>query len=370
MPDRIQFRRDTAANWRSFNTLLAAGEPGFETDGRLFKVGDGVTTWNTLPYANSPNPAIAGGRLSVWQYTPVNPPVPYDLYGHSTPRSILYYVPYKSNLISLWDNASYGWRPRAFDNNTAISLAGLPGNTNYDVFASYVNGSVQLSLKAWGDNWTRAAIPAYPQCGTGGILLWDGVMTECGDVTKRYLGTIRTSAAGGSTQDNWWRRFVYNYDNQVLTTTFWNHGIPHTFASSFFRQWDNGSYGDATAAAQAVNKIQIVTGAPCPISIKLSTYMRYGFVAVMVYGASYQRDSAVQWNGVQPFGAQTGYGYLSSNVNLINPTPLGGGSVLVQSTSVTFGRNEVGLVELWVAEYGYSADSWFLNASISADLMM
>jgi hypothetical protein len=308
--------------------------------------------------------------LSVWQYIPVNAPQPYDGYGHSTPRSILYYVPYKSNLISLWDNASYGWRPRAFDTNTAISLAGLPGNTNYDVFASYVNGSVQLSLRAWGDNWTRAAIPGLPQCGNGGILFWEGSIVECGDATKRYLGTIRTSAAGGSTQDNWWRRFVYNYDNQVLTTTLLDHTVPHTFASSFFRQWDNGSYGTSTAAAFDVTKIRIVTGVPCPISIKLSTYMRYGSAVVMVYGASYQRDSAVGWNGVQPFGAQTGYGHLSTNHNVINPTPLGGGSIITQNTSLTYCRNEVGLVELWVAEYGYSADSWFFGNTLSAELMM
>jgi hypothetical protein len=369
MPDRIQYRRDTAANWRTYNTLLAAGEPGFETDARLFKVGDGTTAWNTLPYANLPDPSMAGGRLSVYQNVPVNLPFPYAGYSHPTPATILYYVPYKSNLITLWTNG-IGWRARAFDGNTAISLVGLPGNTNYDVFASDVNGSVQLSLKAWGDNWTRAAIPAFPQCLTSGIILHQGVMVECGDATKRYLGTIRTSAAGGSTQDTYWRRFVYNYNNQVLTTSFWNHGISHTYSSSFWRHWDNGSFNDAQATAQAVNKIQIVTGAPCPIFLKLSTYLRYGNIALMIYGASNQRTGAAPWNGIQPFGDFAGYGYMYTNINVVNPTPLGGGSVITQNTSLTYGRNEVGLVEFWVAEYGYSADSWFLNASISADLMM
>lgn len=46
----IQIRRDTAANWASVNPVLAAGEPGFETDTRKEKVGNGTTAWNSLPY--------------------------------------------------------------------------------------------------------------------------------------------------------------------------------------------------------------------------------------------------------------------------------------------------------------------------------
>lgn len=46
----IQLRRDTAANWTSANPVLAAGQPGFETDTRKWKVGDGTTAWNSLAY--------------------------------------------------------------------------------------------------------------------------------------------------------------------------------------------------------------------------------------------------------------------------------------------------------------------------------
>lgn len=47
----IQLRRDLAANWTSNNPTLAAGEVGFETDTNKFKIGDGTTAWETLPYA-------------------------------------------------------------------------------------------------------------------------------------------------------------------------------------------------------------------------------------------------------------------------------------------------------------------------------
>lgn len=43
-------RRGTATQWTSANTVLAAGEFGVETDTGQFKIGDGTTAWNTLPY--------------------------------------------------------------------------------------------------------------------------------------------------------------------------------------------------------------------------------------------------------------------------------------------------------------------------------
>lgn len=52
MGTRIQIRRDTSTNWQLNNPVLAIGEPGLETDTQIVKYGDGVTAWNSLPYAN------------------------------------------------------------------------------------------------------------------------------------------------------------------------------------------------------------------------------------------------------------------------------------------------------------------------------
>jgi hypothetical protein len=49
---KIKFRRDTAANWLDANPTLAQGEPGFEHDTGLFKIGDGETAWTALAYAS------------------------------------------------------------------------------------------------------------------------------------------------------------------------------------------------------------------------------------------------------------------------------------------------------------------------------
>lgn len=50
MADRIQLRRDTAANWVNHNPVLLEGEPGVELDTDQWKMGDGVHSWNDLPY--------------------------------------------------------------------------------------------------------------------------------------------------------------------------------------------------------------------------------------------------------------------------------------------------------------------------------
>lgn len=56
---RIQFRRDTAANWEAVKDTItpAAGEPCFETDTGIFKIGDGVKTYGELE-------EIGGAKLS------------------------------------------------------------------------------------------------------------------------------------------------------------------------------------------------------------------------------------------------------------------------------------------------------------------
>lgn len=58
---RIVFRSGTASAWQLSNIILSAGEPGYETDTNKFKIGDGITSYNNLPYISSdlvliPNP--------------------------------------------------------------------------------------------------------------------------------------------------------------------------------------------------------------------------------------------------------------------------------------------------------------------------
>lgn len=47
---KFQFRRGNAIEWETINPVLAAGEPGFAIDVNKHKIGNGVLSWNDLPW--------------------------------------------------------------------------------------------------------------------------------------------------------------------------------------------------------------------------------------------------------------------------------------------------------------------------------
>lgn len=50
---KIQFRRDSSANWSTHNPILSDGEIGIDSTTHRFKLGDGVTSWNSLVYSSN-----------------------------------------------------------------------------------------------------------------------------------------------------------------------------------------------------------------------------------------------------------------------------------------------------------------------------
>ena len=60
---QLQFRRGLASLWTQVNPILAAGELALESDTNLFKIGDGVTDWNNLPYGGLQGPTGASGYI-------------------------------------------------------------------------------------------------------------------------------------------------------------------------------------------------------------------------------------------------------------------------------------------------------------------
>ena len=47
---QFQFRRGTSTEWTLANPVLLDGEMGIETNTSLFKIGNGLTSWVSLPY--------------------------------------------------------------------------------------------------------------------------------------------------------------------------------------------------------------------------------------------------------------------------------------------------------------------------------
>lgn len=54
MLTRVQQRRGIASQWTAANPILAQGEIGLEVDTNTFKLGNGLTRWNDLPYLSGP----------------------------------------------------------------------------------------------------------------------------------------------------------------------------------------------------------------------------------------------------------------------------------------------------------------------------
>jgi len=61
MANKIQVRRDTAANWTSTNPTLSQGEIGFETDTYKIKIGNGSSAWADLAYFSAAGLSAAQG---------------------------------------------------------------------------------------------------------------------------------------------------------------------------------------------------------------------------------------------------------------------------------------------------------------------
>lgn len=102
-----QHRGWTKAEWIAKNPTLAAREIGIEVDTDLFKIGDGLTDWVSLPYANGtgihygPTPPEDTGKL--WVDTDPEPVVDDpDLPSNSAPIFVQSTPP-------VTDEAAYTW---------------------------------------------------------------------------------------------------------------------------------------------------------------------------------------------------------------------------------------------------------------------
>jgi hypothetical protein len=157
-----------------------------------------VSIWTADPiygFSLAQDYGVCGGRLTLTTGVPVTT-------SDVTAATTLYFTPYTGGAVALYDGTSV-WGDFPF---TELSIA-IPNVANqvYDVFASQTAGVVSLSLVAWTNDTTRATA----------ITLQNGVYVKSGGTAFRYLGTIRTTAVAGQTEDSVAKRYVWNYANRV-----------------------------------------------------------------------------------------------------------------------------------------------------------
>lgn len=220
----------------SARNLAIVAAVGSEAAERDLAIGSAITTLETALtqlVSVSVDPAENGCRLTTY----LDEPTPPD--GVS---GYIRLVPYKSGTIALRD--ALGWKRRRVV-PYSFYLAGLTSaGSIYDVFAYWheVNGTVALELSPpWADDITRSLVLARTL---------DGVLVSSSDSTRRYIGTIRTRAAG-TVDNNNTNRHLWNAYNQVPLKLFVTDAT--------------GSWSYTTAAwrrvrAAAANAVSFVTG--------------------------------------------------------------------------------------------------------------
>jgi hypothetical protein len=171
----IQLRGDTSANWTAANPILAERELAIETDTYFYKIGDGITTWNSLPYRylkliddaeviNFENqisiPSVPGsdslnlfarslgGRMMLRQQGPS---------GLSTPLQPSFF---QNNIVIINTNAS-STITSIGNTVTSVGTISHPAVTNaYGFMANFVTAATALATSGTGNAtllWQRGA---------------------------------------------------------------------------------------------------------------------------------------------------------------------------------------------------------------------
>lgn len=176
-------------------------------------------------------PQVCNGRLTLTSGLAVTT-------ADVTAATSIYFTPYLGNRIAIYDGSK--WVTYTFAELT-LSLALLTASRPHDVFAYISAGAVTLEAVAWTSDTARATA----------ITLQDGVYCKSGTLTRRYIGTFRTTSTIGQCEDSYTKRFVWNMHNRVPrvmrvrdTTDSW------TYATASYRSWNNST----------ANRVEFVRG--------------------------------------------------------------------------------------------------------------
>lgn len=146
--------------------------------------------------------------------------------------STLYVHPYNGNEIALYDDSGTNPRWYLLDFPSipipSFSISSLPAETLHDVYA-YNSGDISLpeldlEFLAWADDDTPPSRSFK-----------DGIPCKNGDVTKRFIGLLRTTGAGTSTVD---LGGSFSGFNDPPTSIDETANFPRVFLSNYYNQYD------------------------------------------------------------------------------------------------------------------------------------
>ena len=130
MANKIQLRRDTAANWTSTNPVLAQGEVGYDLTSGKMKVGNGTSTWTQLAYFND------GSFSGSYNDLTDTPTIPADVSDLTDTQNLL-----GGDVLLETQNANGVTTGAA----TSISVTSAP-NTNWTSTTGITSGDIVLNV--------------------------------------------------------------------------------------------------------------------------------------------------------------------------------------------------------------------------------
>ena len=201
-------------------SFLAAG-----TSGQILRSnGSSSPTWEVQGLFHS-------GRLTLESNVPVSTT-------DQASKATIYYTPYNGDRISLYDGTN--WATYTFS-QLSLALGTLSSGFNYDVFVYNNAGTLTLETAVWTNDTIRAT----------SLTLTNGIYLKTGALTRRYLGTFRTTSTT-ATEDSLAKRYVWNFNNKVLRSLYVGLyiGLNHTYNGNA-REWNNGTN---------VTRLQFITG--------------------------------------------------------------------------------------------------------------
>ena len=190
---KIQMRRDTAANWKSVNPTLLAGEWALETDTKKMKIGNGTTNYNSLEYFKKED--------NEWE----NPSEWIDIRSGAISNSVYFLVAHSS------DYTQYA----KFSMKASVSTA---ANT-YDVFVDGIKIASTASDTATTLDWQTLALTSgfdvtYPAAlRTHIVRITPTVSTDTLTVLKNV------AVSGQSEQGMLWIHFTANNEMNLQNLT-------------------------------------------------------------------------------------------------------------------------------------------------------
>lgn len=275
---KIQYRRDTSANWSSTNPVLAEGEIGIATDTQGFKIGDGSTAWNLLPYHSQavdvgqtnlliPDGAYLSGSGLVLSGLASN-------YG-STPDSIP--VSITGDIEIIVRIKLNDWTPSI--TQVYIGKYGAAGQRSYRIYVSSASGALIFSWSA--DGTTEQTLGVSQPSFVDGTTYWIRMTMDV------------DNGAGGKTVT-----FYYAQDSVSVPTSWTQIGTPQTTAgtTSIF---DSTSVLEFGSSQNGYNNIN---------GILYRAIVKKGIDGIIVVDSDFstQTANAVAFNATSDTGIKSG----------------------------------------------------------------